>query len=727
MLSWNEGMSVGVEALDNDHKKIIIIINAIAEAINSESTEQVINQVFNELEDYVNDHFTREEAFMQKISHDELNQHKQGHQDFIKKIPEFKSLLFRSESLEVIEKINRYLHDWIIHHILIEDMAYSHSAHIYQEKHKTHFSPLKMVSEWLNAHIKLSKRFIISAIFPVIGLLSLSFIILNENYQQYKTMISLSEVNQIILQINQLSHNLQTERGLSTGYISSQSPTYFQQLLQHRKSTDKTITLYLDQLINLSNFFDNIMDKREVNDIIQQLETNLLELKQQRKKIDQKHSNFEQLHQYYSQLINHLLDISNSLIKIKIDSQLDNNISAINAVLNIKEVTGQERALGTLMIERAVPDPQLFQRLSSLKGRKEAALKHFHYTASEKQQEICHLFCQSTTADIFSDQLFINLQSGNPITLSSQQWFGQMSEKINHLKMITEQLINELNYQTEMKLTQLNHKFYLVLFILSLFLLLTSTLLFLLNYSIITPIQRITQVLTALTSGDKSQQIYQHQFNQDEIGDMFTAYETLRRNLLQADITEHIINGQEQYLQYRIHENAHYRELASIDSLTGALNRRKFNEIIIEEITKAQQHHADLSIMLLDIDHFKRINDNYGHTNGDLALQIFYQLCYRTVRFSDIVVRIGGEEFIILMPDTKLTQAAEFAEKIRKTVDNSAIDLTNATVHLTVSIGVTQWHNDLFKNANDFVDYADQAMYEAKQLGRNRVLVKNKK
>ena len=127
--------------------------------------------------------------------------------------------------------------------------------------------------------------------------------------------------------------------------------------------------------------------------------------------------------------------------------------------------------------------------------------------------------------------------------------------------------------------------------------------------------------------------------------------------------------------------------------------------------------------MVLDIDNFKSINDNYGHNVGDEVLIRFYQACDDAVRSSDVVARIGGEEFVIVMPNTELNNAGRFAERLRENIAGLEIFIAEQHISITVSIGVSQWHEDYFTSTESFVDHADKSLYQAKKAGRNKVVV----
>jgi diguanylate cyclase (GGDEF)-like protein len=156
--------------------------------------------------------------------------------------------------------------------------------------------------------------------------------------------------------------------------------------------------------------------------------------------------------------------------------------------------------------------------------------------------------------------------------------------------------------------------------------------------------------------------------------------------------------------------------LAVTDPLTTLINRRKFNELLCYEIERNQRYQADLSLIMCDIDHFKKINDSFGHDVGDNALVIFSEEIRKNIRDVDIFARWGGEEFMILMPNVKLADANSVAEKLRKVIEETSIKAIDT---LTASFGVTNF------NASDtmesFIKRADEALYQAKDKGRNTV------
>jgi diguanylate cyclase (GGDEF)-like protein len=164
------------------------------------------------------------------------------------------------------------------------------------------------------------------------------------------------------------------------------------------------------------------------------------------------------------------------------------------------------------------------------------------------------------------------------------------------------------------------------------------------------------------------------------------------------------------------------REVAQIDALTFLLNRRMIVKELQSEVIRAVRYNSPLSISVLDIDHFKKVNDTYGHLVGDEVLrQVGYQLRDHT-RQPDMAGRYGGEEFLILLPNSDLKAAAEQASRLCRHISQTIIRVQEHTVNVTVSIGVAQFRNEV-DTWDTLLNRADNVMYEAKRAGRNRWVV----
>ena len=163
------------------------------------------------------------------------------------------------------------------------------------------------------------------------------------------------------------------------------------------------------------------------------------------------------------------------------------------------------------------------------------------------------------------------------------------------------------------------------------------------------------------------------------------------------------------------------RELVNVDSLTGVYNRRRLFEVIHEESSRYSRSPGSFSICLLDIDHFKQVNDTYGHQAGDIILKAVAQGVAGDLRTIDCFGRYGGEEFLIVLPQTPLDGARIKAERVLARVASLKFPLIGDGFQITVSIGVAEYHND--ETTDDTLQRADKALYEAKDAGRNVVRV----
>ncbi len=160
------------------------------------------------------------------------------------------------------------------------------------------------------------------------------------------------------------------------------------------------------------------------------------------------------------------------------------------------------------------------------------------------------------------------------------------------------------------------------------------------------------------------------------------------------------------------------KQISIRDELTGLYNRRYFNEILKKEAQRAFRYKEPLSMIMYDIDHFKRVNDTYGHMVGDEVLKKLSEIIKSNVRNSDYIFRTGGEEFTILLPGTDLEKAYKVAEKLRKRIENEIFDKVGK---ITISLGVAQYSEN--ESTDNFIRRTDKALYSSKENGRNRTSI----
>lgn len=222
---------------------------------------------------------------------------------------------------------------------------------------------------------------------------------------------------------------------------------------------------------------------------------------------------------------------------------------------------------------------------------------------------------------------------------------------------------------------------------------------------------------------------------------MLTGQENVRQKVkaLEAGASDYLtkpFNDEELVARVRVHlklkmlqdelreKNARLEQLSNTDGLTGIMNRRHFMEIFELEYLRAERYRTALSYVMIDLDHFKQINDVHGHQVGDNALIIVSKILREGLRKHDVVARYGGEEFALLLPETDLAGARVVAERYRSLIEKAEVPVENGTtLGITASLGLAAYPHDAVSRMDDLIRIADDALYEAKRRGRNRVVI----
>jgi len=211
----------------------------------------------------------------------------------------------------------------------------------------------------------------------------------------------------------------------------------------------------------------------------------------------------------------------------------------------------------------------------------------------------------------------------------------------------------------------------------------------------------------------------------NEIREVVAEVVTETRNMAQnGSILKEMLNETKREVENLREELEHSRQQATTDALTGLLNRRAFDEVIHQATEDANMDQEPLSLLMVDIDHFKQVNDNHGHLVGDKVIRYIAGQLRKNVKGKDTVARIGGEEFAVMLPNTNLDHARIVAESIRKTVAHSQLkrmDNQSPIGSVTISIGTTNYRPG--EGIDQFIQRADEALYISKNAGRNRVSI----
>ncbi|HAY09100.1 MAG TPA: hypothetical protein DCY18_04045 [Thauera sp.] len=236
-----------------------------------------------------------------------------------------------------------------------------------------------------------------------------------------------------------------------------------------------------------------------------------------------------------------------------------------------------------------------------------------------------------------------------------------------------------------------------------------------------TPVERLHQAAQRITAGDESTHIH-GESSVKEFNELFSSLQAMTSTLVERRQTVEDINTRlEQTVAERTAQlrtaNEGLDRLAHTDPLTGLRNRRAADGRLHEEYLRSRRSHSQFSVLMIDVDHFKQVNDRYGHEGGDQVLQQVATCLAHSMRETDFVARFGGEEFIAILPDTDLSGAVQVGEKLRRILNEVEIAPVG---HVTASIGVassvgTESSEELV------IRHADQALYRAKRAGRNRV------
>ena len=174
---------------------------------------------------------------------------------------------------------------------------------------------------------------------------------------------------------------------------------------------------------------------------------------------------------------------------------------------------------------------------------------------------------------------------------------------------------------------------------------------------------------------------------------------------------------------YRVEQEM--RALASYDSLTGLPSRHAFFDNANNYVSLAKRERKTFSVMIIDLDHFKSINDRYGHPAGDAVLKLFADVVNSVARRSDIIGRLGGEEFAIVLPSTSTSEALEFSERLHHAISQAVLKYKGSAIRYTASIGLSEYDTESEDSIDDLLARADLALYQAKQSGRNQTATFN--
>jgi len=328
---------------------------------------------------------------------------------------------------------------------------------------------------------------------------------------------------------------------------------------------------------------------------------------------------------------------------------------------------------------------------------------------SQTVDPLGHLLINSKGNQIYSDWKENQFVAGKAVKLGNQV-LGAVAVGLS-----TEPLNEKIAAYTQRSL---------ILVLISI--LLGSLLSFWLGRQITNPLRELANIACQMSAGDIFVQIDIP--SKDEIGQLGDAFNHMTTSIQKREFElRELAAGLERTVEERTIElrrhNKQLERIAIEDPLTGIYNRRYFFELAEKEVERAKRYKNPLSVVILDADNFKRMNDNFGHLIGDQILVNLAKLCLNNIRSLDILARYGGEEFVILMPEATKKDAQKIAERLRKLVAETSMVTGALDVMITISLGVASWNCNQELNFDSLLVRADQALYQSKEYGRNRVSI----
>lgn len=476
--------------------------------------------------------------------------------------------------------------------------------------------------------------------------------------------------------LSDLVHELQKERGISSGYLTTRSQKNEAMLEMQRALTNReSVRMDAQSFRNLES---------------------LGKLPEVREKISLHQLTPVESFGYYTLVILEILDQFNVLARDSNTSILKQDLHAHEHLLYTKEYLGEIRASLNESLSRGNIDKERVAMVHRLLALHQHNGRKFLRDASpELAAAFSAVLAQPRVRDMFKIVDAALPEQGSVAT--PEEWFSSASYAIDQLREVENLSMSHLRQHVKDEIAASNQR---LLTNAALTLAISLTLIFLAGSAV----QRLLQALNLLITN------IEHTINTKDFSNriLFVSNDEM-------GVISHNFNELLSIAEHMIKEKDY---LASTDLLTGLYNRYKFSELFTHELQREQRYQEGLALIMLDIDHFKCINDDFGHAAGDMVLKELAQLMRNLVRASDVLGRWGGEEFMILVPRDGHEAAASLAEKLRQAIE---IHDFRCVPKITASFGVSKHAPG--DTIETLCARADDALYRAKHDGRNRVCV----
>lgn len=533
-------------------------------------------------------------------------------------------------------------------------------------------------------------RIAVALLLPVLGLVFFAGAMVLERRAVMAEMAALERLAAVAPDISAVVHELQKERGASAGFIGAKGGAFASPLDAQRRETDAALGRLRDTLAA----FDA---KAYGADFVRRLEaqrSRLGELAGVRTKVSDFSMPMGEMAGWYTTTIGGLLDVIGTMGTLSQDADITRSITAYIAFLQAKERAGIERAMGSNGFSAGAFAPAVYQRYVGLIAEQTAFQSLFRAFAAPELISALDGVLAAPAAKEVDRMRAIALESpqtGSTGGVAGADWFKTITAKIDGLKGVEDLTAAALLKQAKAAEANAFQAFLTTLAVVVLLLAATAGLVTIVVRGITRPIAMLTRDMGLLAQGDRTVSIDGVERG-DEIGAMSRAVQVFKDAMIANDRLQEELN----------HHATH-------DPLTGALNRRAFALLAEKQMAQAARTGRPLAVLMMDLDHFKRINDTLGHSGGDATLCRFVAVAGDVLRAEDVLCRFGGEEFVALLPHAEAAQAVAAAERLR---------LAFAATGATVSIGVASLRPG--EDLEDLLRRADAALYDAKRAGRDR-------
>lgn len=533
-------------------------------------------------------------------------------------------------------------------------------------------------------------RIAVALLLPALGLVFFAGAMVLERRAVMAEMAALERLAAVAPDISAVVHELQKERGASAGFIGAKGGAFASPLDAQRRETDAALGRLRDTLAA----FDA---KAYGADFVRRLEaqrSRLGELAGVRTKVSDFSMPMGEMAGWYTTTIGGLLDVIGTMGTLSQDADITRSITAYIAFLQAKERAGIERAMGSNGFSVGAFAPAVYQRYVGLIAEQTAFQSLFRAFAAPELISALDGVLAAPAAKEVDRMRAIALESpqtGSTGGVAGADWFKTITAKIDGLKGVEDLTAAALLKQAKAAEANAFQAFLTTLAVVVLLLAATAGLVTIVVRGITRPIAMLTRDMGLLAQGDRTVSIDGVERG-DEIGAISRAVQVFKDAMIANDRLQEELN----------HHATH-------DPLTRALNRRAFALLAEKQMAQAARTGRPLAVLMMDLDHFKRINDTLGHSGGDATLCRFVAVAGDVLRAEDVLCRFGGEEFVALLPHAEAAQAVAAAERLR---------LAFAATGATVSIGVASLRPG--EDLEDLLRRADAALYDAKRAGRDR-------